>query len=450
MEEQRERARTATARAHGSEDEHQQVTQFAQDAGVVTRFVGYETTDVETSVAAATRRNGSWLMKFAESPFYPEGGGQVSDSGVVEGESGQGRVEDVYRLGDDQAVAVAVERGELREGERVRLVVDRAARHATASNHTATHLLHAALRQRLGTHVRQAGSAVRPDKLRFDFTHGTPLSAQELRDVEDQVNAWIVEHHPVRALHTTRATAEEMGAMALFGEKYGDEVRVVEVDGVSRELCGGTHVAATSEIGVFKIVSEGSSAANVRRIEAVTGPAGVSLMRERDAALTRVAGLLRTRPEEAERAVEAQLAREAELERELKSGGAGRVQELAASLAGQAAEVEGVSVLSARCEAGGAEELRELSDRLRSSLGESAVVLGAAGNGRPVMVASFTGGVVERGLSAADVVKQAARVMGGGGGGRDTMAQAGGKDPDKLDEALAAARQAIEAKLAKV
>jgi alanyl-tRNA synthetase len=447
MEEQRERARTAAARAHGSENEHEQVTEFARQAGVPTRFVGYETTEVNTSVAAASRRNGSWLMKFAESPFYPEGGGQVADSGVVEFESGSGRVDDVFRVGDDQAVAVTLERGELKAGERVRLMVDRRARHATAANHTATHLLHAALRQRLGTHVRQAGSAVRPDKLRFDFTHGTPMSAEELRDVEDQVNAWILESRPVRALHTTRKRAEELGAMALFGEKYGDEVRVIEVDGVSRELCGGTHVAATSEIGVFKLLGEGSSAANVRRIEAVTGPAAVDLLRERDAALTRIATMLRTRPEDAARALEAQLARQAEQERERRSGGAGRIEELAAALAGQATEVGGVNVVSARCEAAGADELRELSDRLKSALGEAAVVLGAAGNGRPVMVASFTGGAVERGLSAAEVVKEAARLMGGGGGGRDTMAQAGGKSADKLEEALAAARKAIEAKL---
>jgi alanyl-tRNA synthetase len=447
MEEQRDRARTAAARAHGSENEHEEVTEFARQAGSTTRFVGYETTEVKTSVAAASRRNGSWLMKFAESPFYPEGGGQVSDSGVVEGESGSGRVDDVYRLGDDQAVAVTLERGELREGEPVRLVVDRQARHATECNHTATHLLHAALRTRLGTHVRQAGSAVRPDKLRFDFTHGTPLSPEELRDVEDQVNEWVLDSRPVRALHTTRQRAEEMGAMALFGEKYGEQVRMVEVEDVSRELCGGTHVATTSEIGVFKILSEGSSAANVRRIEAVTGPAGVNLLRERDASLTRIAGMLRTRPEDAERALESQLARQTELERELKSGGAGRLEELAASIAEQAIEVGGVNVISARCEAGGADELRELSDRLKSSLGEAAVVLGSAQDGRPVMVASFTGGVVERGLSAAQVVKDAARLMGGGGGGRDTMAQAGGKDAGKLEEALAAARTAIEAKL---
>ena len=447
MEEQRERARTGAARATGAEREHEQVREFVRGAGFTTRFVGYETTEVETSVGALQRTNGVLLTKFAESPFYAEGGGQVADSGVVESDSGAARVEDVYRLGDDQAVALAVERGELREGERVRLTVDRKARHATECNHTATHLLHAALRQRLGTHVRQAGSAVRPDKLRFDFTHGKPLAPEELRAIEDQVNEWILESHPVRAIHTTRTRAEEMGAMALFGEKYGDEVRMIEVEDVSRELCGGTHVSKTSEIGVFKILHEGSSAANVRRIEAVTGPEGVRLLREHDDALSAIAARLRTRPEDAPRAVESQLERAAALEEQLKSGGAGRVQELAGELAGDAAEIGGVRVVTAACDVPGADELLELADRLKSRLDDAAIVVGAAGNGRPVLVASFTPSAVERGLSAAAVVKEAAQVMGGGGGGRDTMAQAGGRDAEKLGEALETARRAIEAKL---
>jgi alanyl-tRNA synthetase len=446
MEEQRERARTGSARATGADHEHEQVGRFVRGAGFTTRFVGYEKTEVKTSVGALQRADGLLLTKFAESPFYAEGGGQVADSGVVESESGAGRVEDVYRLGDDQAVAVALERGELREGERVRLVVDQRARHATAANHTATHLLHAALRQRLGTHVRQAGSAVRPDKLRFDFTHGKPVSAEELRAIEDQVNEWVLESNPVRAIHTTRTRAEEMGAMALFGEKYGDEVRMVEVEGVSRELCGGTHVGTTSEIGVFKVVSEGSSAANVRRIEAVTGPEAVRLLRERDDALTAIADRLRTRPEDTVRAVESHLERAAELERDMKSGGAGRVQELAEELAAQAADVDGVKVLTAVCDLHGTDELLDLADRLKSSLGNAAIVIGAADE-RPVLVATFTPSAVERGLSAAAIVKEAAQVMGGGGGGRDTMAQAGGRSPEKLGEALETARRAIEAKL---
>ncbi len=446
MEEQRERARMGAARATGAGDEHERVREFVRDAGFVTRFVGYETTEADSSVGAVQRSNGTLLAKFPESPFYAEGGGQVADAGSVESDSGAARVDDVYRLGDDQAVALVVERGELREGERVRLVVDRVARHATECNHTATHLLHAALRRRLGTHVRQAGSAVRPDKLRFDFTHGSPVGADELRAIEDQVNEWILESHPVRAIHTTRTRAEEMGAMALFGEKYGDEVRVIEVEDVSRELCGGTHVSGTAEIGVFKILSEGSSAANVRRIEAVTGPEAVRLLRARDDALTAIAARLRTRPEDALRAFEAQAARVAELEREARSGGAGQVQDLAASLAAEAAEIDGVKVLTAVADLPGTDELLELADRLKSSLGDAAIVIGTARE-RPVLVASFTTSAVARGLSAAAVVKEAAQVMGGGGGGRDTMAQAGGRSPEKLGEALATARRAIEAKL---
>jgi alanyl-tRNA synthetase len=448
MDEQRERARMGTARAHGAEDDHDRVLTFARNAGFQSKFVGYESTDVSTNVAALSRLDGTALAKFPESPFYAEGGGQVSDSGTVETESGVARVEEVYRLGDDQAVSIALERGELKEGERARLVVDKRLRHATACNHTATHLLHAALRGRLGTHVRQAGSAVRPDKLRFDFTHGKALSAEELRDVEDLVNDWIADNRRVRSIHTTRARAEELGAMALFGEKYGDEVRVIEVEDVSRELCGGTHVSATAEIGIFKITSEGSSAANVRRIEAVTGPEAIKLLRAHDTALEQVAARLRTSPDHAVQAVESMAARVGELERELRSGGAGKLEELARELVSGATERDGLRVVAARCDVGDPKELLEVSDRVKSALGDGAVVLGTAAGGRPHLIVSFTRAAVDRGLSAAEVVKQAAQLIGGGGGGRDTMAQAGGRDPDKLDDALEAAREAIEAKLA--
>src|SRR5262249_42232035 len=197
-------------------------------------------------------------------PFYPEGGGQVADSGSIRWNGSEGRVADVYRVGDDQVIRLdGLAPG---PGERVEAEVDHERRHATMRNHTATHLLHAALRERLGTHVRQAGSAVRPDKLRFDFTHGAPLSREDIEDVEDRVNGWIKASRAVRAMQMGRAEAEALGAMALFGEKYGEWVRVIEVEDVSRELCGGTHVANTSELGIFVIVSEGSSAANVRRV----------------------------------------------------------------------------------------------------------------------------------------------------------------------------------------
>jgi alanyl-tRNA synthetase len=313
-------------------------------------------------------------------------------------------------------------------------------------NHTATHLLHAALRERLGTHVRQAGSAVRPDKLRFDFTHGHPLSAEELADIEDLVTEWIKQSRSVRWMNMERPEAERLGAMALFGEKYGDWVRVVEVEDVSRELCGGTHVANTAEVGIFKIVSEGSSAANVRRIEALTGPAAIDWFRRRDEDL-RLAGELLGSPQDpltaARRAAE-QLQSASEGARDAERR---RLGEEAERIAGEAAEVGGLKVVTAQAPIADQKLLLELANRIQSMLGDAAVVLGGADDGKVGLVVLFSGAAVERGLSAATVVREAAAVVGGGGGGRDDMAQAGGKDASKLGDALATARQAIEREL---
>jgi alanyl-tRNA synthetase len=417
--------------------------------GPPSEFVGYERLEAHTTVSAVAREDGRVVVKLPESPFYAAGGGQISDVGVVECEHGdcRARVVDVVRLagGDDQAVVVEVDEGELEPGERVVARVDPAFRHATEANHTATHLLHAALRRRLGTHVRQAGSYVGPDKLRFDFTHGSALSSEELRDVEDQVNAWILQNSPVRAIQTTLDEARSLGAMALFGEKYGDVVRMVEIgDGsFSRELCGGTHVRSTAEIGVFRVTQETSSAANVRRIEAVTGPAAVRLLRAHDDLLREAASLLRTRPED----VPDKLADlQAKAKAAAKGAGApgGAVVDLEALL-GEAEAVDGARVLTARVP-GAADQkaLLDVLDRVKPKLGDAAVVLGAAGEGKVAFVASVAPALVSRGVRAGDVVRLAAQVTGGGGGGRDTMAQAGGRDPAKLDEALGVAREAIE------
>ena len=254
MDEQRTRARASAGRGSAAGELRELAIAFAGETPQATEFVGYETVERETTVAALTTEGDRLLLKLEESPFYASGGGQIADAGWIECLEGdcRGRVTDVVRLGDDQVLAVEPETGALEPGERVRARVDRAARHATECNHTATHLLHAALRGRLGDHVHQAGSYVGPDKLRFDFTHGGGLSAEELADVEDAVNRWVLESHPVRAVTTTLEEARHLGAMALFGEKYGDVVRMVEVgDGsFSRELCGGTHVRTTSEIGL--------------------------------------------------------------------------------------------------------------------------------------------------------------------------------------------------------
>jgi alanyl-tRNA synthetase len=452
MEGQRTRAREAGGRGATGEELRERALAFAGEAGFATEFVGYEATDRETTIGAVAPEDGRLLVKLVESPFYATGGGQVADSGWVECEDGdcRARVEDVLRLGDDQVVAVVPERGELAAGERVRAHVDRSARHATACNHTGTHLLHAALRRRLGTHVRQAGSYVGPDKLRFDFTHGGALTPQELHDVEDLVNGWILENQPVHALTTTLAEARRLGAMALFGEKYGDVVRMVEVgDGsFSRELCGGTHVRTTAEIGLFKVLSETSSAANVRRIEAVSGPMAVELMRSHDRALGEAGQELRVPPERVPHAVTELRARARELERASRSGGTGNGAVDLDELASAAVESAGANVLVAAVDGVGGKALLEIADRLKSKLGEAAIVLGSAGEDRVDLVALVAPSLVARGVRAGEIVKVAAAAVGGGGGGRDTLARAGGRDPAKLPEAIAAAREAIEAALA--
>jgi alanyl-tRNA synthetase len=428
----------------GDAEGHERVLAFARSAGFHTRFVGYEATEWETTIGALEHENGRYLAKLPESPFYAEGGGQVSDNGVVETPSGRAQVASVFRVGEDQAVALDLEQGELGVGEAAKAIVDRETRLATMANHTATHLLHAALRAELGTHVRQAGSYVGPDKLRFDFTHGERLTHDQIAAVEERVNRWILESHPVRAVQTSRAEAERLGAMALFGEKYGDVVRMVEIEDVSRELCGGTHVASSAEIGLFHLTHETSSASNVRRVEALTGPGGVDLFRRRTRELAEIAAMLKVPEHEVVSAV-------AKLQHQLHEAQKRPREDdraVAESLVSRADEIGGIRVVTEVVEAPDAKALLELSDRVKQTLGDSAVVLGTAVDDRVHLVANFADAAVKRGLKAGDVVRVAAQAAGGGGGGRDNMAQAGGRDPEKLSEAIAAARVAIQRGLA--
>ena len=450
MERQRARARSAVAMNEDADD-RRLARDFAGSAPFSTDFTGYATTEQRTSVGALRPADGSGdgagaervLAKLVESPFYAEGGGQISDRGVVVGVDGgvEAEVDGVVRVGDDQVLVLDVRRGTLEPGAPVLARVDAAARHATEANHTATHLLHAALRERLGGHVRQAGSYVGPDKLRFDFTHGGALSDEELRDVEDRVNEWILASQPVRALTTTLDEARSLGAMALFGEKYGDLVRMVEVGegDFSRELCGGTHVRSTSEIGLFRIATETSSAANVRRIEALTGPAAVGLMRRHDEVLRDVARELRTQPEQ----VPAAVAKLREASRAPRDAGPAVDVE---SIAGE--EIAGATAVIAEVPAGDEKALLKTMDQLKARHPEAAILLAAPGDGKVAFVASVAPSLVERGVKAGEIVKAAAQVTGGGGGGRDTMARAGGRDPSKTQAALAAARARIQEALA--
>ncbi|MBD0329069.1 MAG: alanine--tRNA ligase [Thermoleophilia bacterium] len=407
----------------GGETRVQRAAEFSRAAGFATEFVGWEKTDVLTQVGALERlEDRLFLCKLRESPFYAEGGGQVTDQGLLEHEETGARatLREAYRVGDDQALVFAGEG--FAAGDRVRAVVSWTARFPTMANHTATHLLHGALREVLGEHVKQAGSAVRPDKLRFDFTHPQPLSPDERDRIERRVNEWVFRNAPVRAFWTTLEEAQRLGATMLFGEKYGDHVRVVEVDGYSRELCGGTHVRSTAEIGPFVILSEGSVGSGARRIEAIT--AGEAWAH------------LRARAEELER-VRLELE---QVRREVKRPAAVRA---AAELRdARESDVGGVRVLVGELEGADADEVLQASDREKQRRSPAAVVLGAREDGKVHLVANFDADVAAR-VSASDVVKQAAALVGGGGGGRPTMARAGGRDPERLPDALAAAEKTI-------
>jgi alanyl-tRNA synthetase len=391
-------------------------------------FVGYEKTEALTAIIAYEHLGDSrFQAKLEQSPFYPEGGGQVSDAGFIENEETGARAELVAatRLpGDDQVLTFEGEG--FGEGMRVRAVVPWQARFPTMANHTATHLLHKALQDVLGEHARQAGSAVRPDKLRFDFAHPQALTEEERAEVERRVNEAVFENLPVRAYIVPIEEARRLGAMMLFGEKYGDEVRVVDIAGVSRELCGGTHVRATAEIGPFVITSESSIGSGTRRIEAVTSGEAYAL--------------LRGRAEEADEL-------RAELERARKEGPreAKPVDVRVESTSEE--ELGGVNVFVGRASGADVEVLLAESDRIKHERAPAAVVLGSAEDGRVHLVANFDRSLEGR-IDAVEVIRAAAAEVGGGGGGRPTMARAGGRNPEKLDDALAKAEEALRKALA--
>jgi alanyl-tRNA synthetase len=382
-----------------------------------TEFVGYERTDVLTAITAlADLGDGLFQVKLEESPFYAAGGGQVTDAGYLEKEDGtRAELVEALRLENDQELVF--EGSGFADGDRVRAVVPWAVRYPTMANHTGTHLLHKALQEVLGDHVRQAGSAVRPDKLRFDFTHPQALTTEERQRVEEIVNEHVFANHPVRIYETTQAEARTLGAMMLFGEKYGDVVRLVDIDGWSRELCGGTHVGSTAEIGPFVITREQAVGAGARRIEAVT--AGEAF------------AYLRAQAQEAD-------ALRAELERARKEKPKAKTE--------ASAEIEraGEVVLATTSGVKGG-ELRDLSDRLRQQEKAAGSVVFSQDDGRAYLVVNFDQSLVDRGLDAVQVVRELGKHIGGGGGGKPTLAEAGGKNPGGVAEALAAARELVSA-----
>ncbi|HSG47847.1 MAG TPA: alanine--tRNA ligase [Longimicrobiales bacterium] len=448
LEAQRERSRADRAASRTAVAGEESLEDWDRIADDPQEFLGYRVTRTETPILAVRVGEGRLSLILARNPFYLESGGQVSDVGEVVGDGWRMKVDQVRRVEGVNAVAGPVE-GDLPEGWEGVVVEARVAsrlRHDTERNHTATHLLHAALRNRLGTHVVQRGSLVAPDRLRFDFAHNAPLTDEEREAIEGQVNRAVWQDHPVSTRLMSYDEAVNAGAMALFGEKYGDEVRVVSIPGVSMELCGGTHVRHTGEIGLFRIVSESGVAAGVRRIEAQTGPGAFQHFQSLQEQLEAAAEALRTRPENLVQRVRQLQDEKAQLEtliQELRAtGGAGEevvVQE-EVPVGGTSVRVRAV-----RLKARDADDARAWGDRFLQEGGGVAVVSAEFADGKRTLFSFASDDVISRGLRADAVVRAVAERVGGRGGGRPHLAQAGLPDPSRADEALDGVLEVVRA-----
>jgi alanyl-tRNA synthetase len=427
------------------------------DAEVTSEFVGYDhlTDDSTVTVLTSETEIVTSLMEgqkgtiFVEkTPFYATMGGQEGDTGVIETANGRFIVEDTIKLRGGKFGHVGhMESGMISTGETVTLKVDEKSRKATAKNHSATHLLQKALKSVLGSHVEQKGSLVTPERLRFDFAHFQAMTREELDQVEEMVKEQIENALPVRTDVMGIEDAKKSGAMALFGEKYGDEVRVVSMGDFSKELCGGTHVTNTGEIGPFKILSEAGVAAGVRRIEALTGNAVLAYYKKQEELVNEAAKALKASPADLltkinhlQAELKAALGENESLKSKLAQGALGDVMS-------QVVEVKGVKLLAAKVDGVDGNGLRDLGDQLKDKLGEGVVVLAAVNGGKVNLLAMVTEAAQKAGAHAGNLIKATAAIVGGGGGGRPNMAQAGGKDPEKVPEAIAAVAGILEGQL---
>jgi alanyl-tRNA synthetase len=378
----------------------------------------------------------SGLVVLDVSPFYAESGGQIGDHGWLTSETARFAVDDTQKQGDGVICHVGrLEDGELQLGDRVDARVDTARRRATALHHSATHLLHAALRQVLGDHVQQRGSLVQPERLRFDFSHFEPVSREQLREIERLVNREIRENHTVETRIMDLHDAKASGAIALFGEKYADQVRVLRMGDFSTELCGGTHVRAVGDIGLFKVIAETGISSGVRRIEAVAGEQALAWVEDEEARLARIADLLRGASSDVDEKVAQLVERSRKLEKELEQLKAKLASAAGSDLVDQLVEVGGVKVLAARLDGADPKSLRDTLDQLKSKVGSGILLLVAESDGKVSLIAGVTKDLTDR-FKAGDLVKLAAEKVGGRGGGRPDMAQAGGNDPTGIPAAL--------------
>ena len=440
-----QKAKAKAAQAGFGEERVKEVYRAALEKTGQTVFVGYDKTEADAKVLAVIK--GGKLVDVAQegdeaelvldrTPFYAESGGQVGDRGALYSDGARfeviGTIKPLPKLHVHKG---KVMRGAVKAGDRISGKVDGSLRRATERNHTATHLLHAVLRYLLGDHVKQSGSLVAPDRLRFDFTHFAPLTAHEKERVEELMNEKILEAIPMTVTEMDTSEALKTGAMALFGEKYGDRVRVVRVGDFSQELCGGTHLGNTAYVGLFKLVSESGVAAGVRRIEAVTGEGAYQLVREREKELVETASAvkspdLKSVAERVKKLSEDNRGLKKEV-RELK----GRAVGVNPLETGRLKAIGGISVLSWQEDDKDMEELRAMGDMLRDRVGSGVVVLGSAKDGKVSLVCMVTKDLLDR-IKAGDIIRETAKIVGGGGGGRPDMAQAGGKDPSRLVEAM--------------
>ena len=450
MNEQRERARAARHEAEAAvvipdlselKTEQLMVDYCAEKGSIVCLFT-------QGKIVQESHDGEEVAVILDVTPFYAEGGGQVGDVGQLVGPLGKAEISTVRKLPDGTVYHLGrVTEGVLKQGDPVHIELDQERKAASARNHTATHLLHAALRDVLGTHVNQAGSYVGPDRLRFDFSHFSAMTADELQQVELAVNRQILSNLSVGALETTQEMAKQMGAMALFGEKYGEKVRVVVVGETSKELCGGSHVGASGEIGLFKIVAESSIGSGLRRIEAVTGLAALEYVNQKEARLEQAAHLLKTRPEELVPRLEAALNQARELEKELETLQTKLARGIVQELLKNATPVKQTNLVVGEVAAPDMDSLRAMADMVRDGLKAGVVVLGSVVGDKVNFVAMAAKDAVAQGAHAGNIVREVSAAAGGGGGGRPEMAQAGGKNPEKVSQALALVAGILEKQL---
>ena len=452
---QRERARAGSTFKIGATSTVSFDTHVRAIVTKGTRFTGYETTQDKGKVqhifvgdqeVKSIGAGQDGVIHLDQTPFYAEAGGQVGDQGWLRTKSAAFVVQDTQKMQKSHAHIGRVEKGEIKVGEVVRAEVDATIRQATVYNHSATHLLHAALKKTLGPHVIQKGSLVEAPRLRFDFSHFEPVTPTQLEQIERLVNDEIRANRLADTRLMPLDEALDSGAAALFGEKYDEQVRVVAMGDFSTELCGGTHVARSGDIGLFKIVSEGGIAAGVRRIEALTGQGALDYVRETEARLQRIAERVKGSPDDAEQKVEQLGLRVRALEKDLENLRRQLASGAGVGLEEQAKEIDGVKVLAARLDGADAKGLREQVDRLKDKFGSGAIVLGAAEGNKVILVAGVTKDLTKR-VHAGKMVNEVASRIGGKGGGRPDMAQAGGNDPSKLDAALANIPAWIETQL---